>query len=261
MAIDPDLTAVLAELAEKLETLAGITPSAALKNDMEISTRIKRITDAIEFGALEAHALNSHTDITISSPVVDEFLGWDGIDWKNLIISLSALPAIGLDDLDNVVLTAPFAGQIIIKDAGTGNWINQYIYLNETVFNDVQIYLPIADGEILRWDTSIPSSPPGGKWRNNTHLEAGIVSADGTVSLTGAWNAGQNITVPTIIATTGTITTVNSTDVNSTNIEADNLYVNATADHSLTNSADDLVITNPTSMGGKLPNDKFYFQK
>lgn len=160
MAIDFEITARLAKIAEKLETLAGITPTAGLVRDTTITSRLKRIEEAIEGGAFEAHTLGSHTDVTIDSPADGEFLRYDATatDWVNLSAALKDLsdvssslnpPAtwLGVDyEVPTTVLGWP---------DGATEWSEQALYIN-----NLQGYQIPSSGSIGRQFVLTPASDP-----------------------------------------------------------------------------------------------------
>lgn len=148
MAIDPTLEAALAELAEKLEDFAGITPTAALKKDMELSTRIRRITAAIQAGALEAHTLEAHTDVIAASPNDGDFLRYDST-LGAYVAESAALP-----DLSDVVDgLSPTIGQYLVYTAS--GWDAGNVDLSEYLRHDGTI--PLSATWNAAFDITVPA--------------------------------------------------------------------------------------------------------
>lgn len=85
MSIDLEITARLAAIAERLEYLSGITPSAALRRDETITARLKRIEDSLAAGVLEAHTLTAHLDVDAADADDGQMLKFDedANEWKN----------------------------------------------------------------------------------------------------------------------------------------------------------------------------------
>ena len=123
---DNTLTTRLDSLARKLETLAGIDPGA-IAFDVSLEARIQRITDAVQGGAFEAHALDAHNDVVVPSPTLDDFLKFDGTNWANVPLTLSLLPPVSFTDLSDVTITTPVAAQFPRYD-GSG-WVNTALIL------------------------------------------------------------------------------------------------------------------------------------
>jgi hypothetical protein len=77
LSIDLEITARLAAIAERLEFLSGIEPSAALRRDVTITSRLKRIEDSLAAGVLEAHLLSSHLDVDAFDATDGQMLKYD----------------------------------------------------------------------------------------------------------------------------------------------------------------------------------------
>lgn len=216
MSIDLQITARLAEIAERLELLSGQAPSAALKRDVTITARLKRIYDALVGGALEAHLLTAHSDVdssgatdgqsilfdeptetwknafvelalaaltdtTITTPASGEFLRHDGTDWKNAALALGDLPAIAVADLSDTS-GSPVANALLMYSAGTwradvATYISKIGQLSNVIISSP------ANRDVLTY-TTFQSS-----WINSP--EAELIWAGGHIPLTGHWNAGD----------------------------------------------------------------------
>lgn len=247
MSIDAEITSRLADIASKLETISGIDPDPALVRDTTITSRLKRIEDAISAGVLEAHNLSSHLDVEAASPVDGDFLRYDagimawinstmalidatdvasstspiagnylrgnGTQWSNSSILLADLPAINLDDLNDVQASSPANEQIIQYDTVSGDWIlGDFLF---SALGDVSLipgtfYLVQSDGTTTSNDTFIEA--------------ADVLLRDGSVALTADWDAGTF------------------------DIEATEFRIKGTADHRIyDDGSDNLVIENPNA--------------
>jgi hypothetical protein len=65
-------------------------------------------------------ALNDITDVSLTAPVLDNYLRFDGVNWVNT--AFPAIPSL-LNDITDVSLTAPTLNQVLTYDGA--NWINQ----------------------------------------------------------------------------------------------------------------------------------------
>lgn len=208
MAVDTTVTSRLNDIASKLETIAGIEPGAAAF-DAEITTRLKRIYDAIIGGVLDAHPIPAHTDVlTTMTPTARQFLGYDGTQWDALTPLYTDLgDPIGLPELTDVLDTlAPTTRQFLgfdgsswdaltpalpdLSDVGEynpvlmlGGEVLAYVtgstakfiamLLSTYQMNDMSLSNPL-DGKILVYDGSLPS----GKWVGVTFAAAGFSHTD-----------------------------------------------------------------------------------
>ena len=227
MAIDLEITARLAEIATTLEVLAGIDADSALKRDTTITARLKRINDSIQSGALEAHTLTSHPDVTAPSPADGDFFRYNadisawindtmalsdatdvnaiptsgnylrgnGSIWSESVLLLTDLPAISLDDLSDVSIVAPISGNILRYDAGTNLWFQSDYFFQR--MDDVSL---IASG------TGYLVHSDGTSTTNDTFIQAiDLLLRDGSIPLTANWPAGDfDITARGLRATNDT---------------------------------------------------------
>jgi hypothetical protein len=103
-------------------------------------------------------------DVTLTSPVAEQFLKYNGSVWVN-----ADIPQINtLDDIGDVTITSATADQFL-KWSGSA-WVNADIPQINSVGDIADVTITsIGSGELLKWD--------GAKWVNNTLAEAGIAAA------------------------------------------------------------------------------------
>lgn len=197
---DITVTGALHDLAAKLEAKAGTDPGA-LARDTEIVARIRRITDAIDGGALVSHDIPDHNDAQAASPADGDFFRYDSalLAWKNATAALADLsdvastapssgqalvydgaewaPGAGgaesLDDLTDVTISSPANLQVLQHD-GSG-WVNSYYSMNE--LSDVSAAAPGTD-YILRHDGSQWIAVTGNIYRLTDVATGGAITDD-----------------------------------------------------------------------------------
>lgn len=183
MSIDLEITARLADIATTLELLAGVEADSALKRDTTITARLKRINDSIQGGALEAHTLTSHPDVTAPSPSDGDFFrysaaisAWindtmalsdatdvaatpidgnylrgNGTVWSNSSILLADLPTINLPDLEDVwSVLSPAPDEIFFFDGTKWNSVKYKL----PMLGDVTTTDPVIANQVLMYDGS-----------------------------------------------------------------------------------------------------------
>jgi hypothetical protein len=166
MANDNTVTKLLDDIATKLEDLTGIAPDESILLDISIVARLVRIREAIEAGVFESHALGTHLDVEIDSPVPPEYLCYDGTNWVNALIALPHLS----DVVDSL---APTNTDEVLRWQGT-EWDAQVLMLAN--LGDVKDTLPAINENILIYDAAL------GKWTNQ---ENRVIFATDTFFLGG----------------------------------------------------------------------------
>ena len=259
--------AELGLIAEFMEKEAGIVPGQAV-NDFTSVARLRRIQEALSKAAVPNAAWAQYTNLadgevlqfdsvtnrwknappsgiaaltslkdlsdvkSTLSPTLRQFFVFDGTEWdaltpqltdmSDVLDSMSPNPnelfrfigskwtssVLNLFELDDVFVAPSGNRQVLELTAGA--WASIDHTLN--AINDVAIS-GVANRNLLQFSSG------SSEFVNRTIAAAGLIDRDGSIALTGAWNAGQQITVPT-------------------------LAIDATIDHIITDSTDDLTITN-----------------
>ncbi len=116
-ALSGNVTVAFSELGSKPTTLSGYG-----------------ITDAVPSSrTVNGHALSSNATVALSelggvsisgfSLASGQQLTWNGSNWTNSFVVLPSIPAV-LDDLDDVVISAPAEGDLLAFDSGMSIWTN-----------------------------------------------------------------------------------------------------------------------------------------
>lgn len=138
--------------------------------DTASNTWIDDILVASDIPTLAPGSLAGLSDTTISSPVADQFLRYDGAAWINETIEIG--------DLDNVSATAPSINGILLWNGSiwttTSTAVTKLPQLSDVLFTSLSIR------DFLAYD--------GANWIN--FPKANLIWADGTIPLTADWNAG-----------------------------------------------------------------------
>ena len=153
--------------------------------------------------------LNDLTNVDTVSPVADNFLKFDGTKWTN---SPAAAPSLTLNDLTNVETAAPATGHYL-RYNGT-QWANQAFPTIPTLSSNLTDFSTYgyADNTIPFWDTATS------KWKALTPVTAGHVLKMGSSEPEfGALNIDALSDVAITTPTTGQVLQWNGTNwINST---------------------------------------------
>lgn len=132
-------------------TAAAAPPASEITGLVSAGTNIQMTgqgTTAAPYVISSVHTLDSLSDVTITTPANGQVLRWNGTEWVNSTFSLN------LDGLSDVTITSPVANQILVRDpAGTGQWINGAIGLNQLTDVVVSSGTPPTAGQILQYST------------------------------------------------------------------------------------------------------------
>ena len=126
-------------------------------------------------------------DVDVTGEVTGSVLRWSGItNWEAYLLTL--------DDLDGVVIAAPADDEFLRYDGS--DWVNEAVSLVVALddLSDVTI-AGLADKDVLIYDSG------GGAVFKNEPKET-LIRADGTIPLTGDWDAGAfEVEALTLLAT------------------------------------------------------------
>ena len=132
-----------------------------------------------------ATILDDLGDVTLSGPVIAEFLRHDGADWKNTAIVLGDLPAnlgslIDLDELNDInIPIGPLNHEMIRWDSGSSKWLQQDYTLRD--LQDISMF-PMIDAVLIG-----NGSASAGTWATE---DSPFVRRSGIYELTADWDAG-----------------------------------------------------------------------
>ena len=133
----------------------------------------------------QANSVTNLTDTTISVPTSGDALTYDGSKWINQANSLA--------NLTDTTIATPSSGEVVMYD-GT-KWVNGLPSGGAvSTLSDVTLTTPLADGEILAYDSG------SSKWINSNIIEindiANINTATTDVTLTATDKRHQIFTAP-----------------------------------------------------------------
>lgn len=212
MAIDTAIVSELEQIARKLETKAGIMTGIQTR-DTEVVSKLRRIRDSLDsfISSIEEHSLLVHTDVsstlspndgdffrysssisawindtadlndlsdvTVSGPSLNDLLVYTGSQWSNGSIGIAALEDVNLS-------IGPFTtdSQLLVWEPSTKTWGNRVNTISSIA--DVGTGSETAD-DLLQWN--------GTRWVNRDFATCGLLDRDGTIELTGDWDAGDYI--------------------------------------------------------------------
>lgn len=116
--LDPEVTTItLVSPATGGDIISGVIYNIAVDTIGGIDTQARQ--DIANLAAITPSVINDLTDVTITTPAVDDVIKWSGTGWIN---GPGGAASLALEDLSNVTVTAPVVGHVL-KWAGSG-WVN-----------------------------------------------------------------------------------------------------------------------------------------